>query len=459
MVGAANSKSKKGELMSQDNVLGSADVLSRSPSDTHSALESHSVEKVIRAALIGNIIEWYDYLLYGFAAALVFSKVFFPTLDGTVGMIASLGTFAVGSIARPIGAIILGHLGDRYGRRKILLATVIMISTSTALIGLLPTYDQIGIWAPAALVFLRVIQGVSVAGEWAGAAVMVIESAPQDKRTRWGAVLQVGGPLGTLIGAALLALMSLLPPEQFLAWGWRVPFLSSFLLLIISVWLRWGLEETPEFKRLEAKQQTARVPLVKVLAEAPFRIAIAICATLCTVAGVYVINTFMISYGTTKLGLSSTVMLTAVYTSNIVEMIVLFLIARWFHRLSPATLNVIGSVLSLAAAAPIFWLVETKNPVLVVAAISIGMATVAFSYAAIAHLLPSLFPTSTRYSAVAVSYNLTGVIGSFMPVIAATVFAASGSSTGLILLFAGIAATSLFGSIAALILTQRHAYA
>ncbi|AMV48478.1 MFS transporter [Paraburkholderia caribensis] len=430
-------------------------VISSDGQGTHDGI---AMGKVVRAALIGNIIEWFDYMIYASGAALVFAKVFFPTLSGPVGAIAAFGSFAVGSVARPLGGIILGHLGDRYGRRKVLLATVATSSLTTGLIGLLPGYDHIGVMAPVALICLRVIQGIAVAGEWAGAVVMVIESAPAGQRTMWGVILQTGAPIGTLLASASLAAMALLPQQSFLDWGWRIPFLFGFVLLVISVYLRWGIEETPTFKAISDSHQTARVPLVQVFREAPWRFMTAVFVTLASVAGVYLINTYMISYGTTQLGLSSALMLSAIYASQMTEIVMLFIIARWLSHVRPASLTVLGSILGVITAAPIYMLVDTKQPMFVVLAVCIGLASVSFSYAALAHLMPSLFPTSMRYSAIAVAYNVTGVFGSFTPVVATSVYAAHSSSHSLMLMLAVISTISLIGSLSAAAITRRHTH-
>jgi MHS family shikimate/dehydroshikimate transporter-like MFS transporter len=216
------------------------------------------IRTVVLASVLGTVVEWYDFLVYGTAAALVFGKLFFPTADPAVGAIASLGAYAVGFVARPVGGAVFGHFGDRLGRKTMLMLTMLIMGAGTFLIGCLPTYASIGIWAPILLIILRLMQGVGIGGEWGGAVLMVVENAPQRSRGLFGSLVQLGYPLGLMAATGAFALMQFLPPEDFLAWGWRVPFLVSALLVGIALFVRLRLAETPVFASLRAAGGTAR---------------------------------------------------------------------------------------------------------------------------------------------------------------------------------------------------------
>jgi MHS family shikimate/dehydroshikimate transporter-like MFS transporter len=220
--------------------------------------EQKKIRSVVFASAIGTIIEWYDFLIYGMAAALVFNKLFFPNIDPLVGTLAALGSYAVGFLARPLGGAIFGHYGDRIGRKSILMITLALMGIGTFLIGLLPTYAQIGIWAPILLVTLRIIQGIGLGGEWGGAAVMVLEHSPKNRRGFYGSLVQVGFPLGLVIATLVFSFVSKLPEEDIMSWGWRVPFLLSAVLIIVGVFIRKNVEESPVFEDMKARKELSK---------------------------------------------------------------------------------------------------------------------------------------------------------------------------------------------------------
>ena len=228
-----------------------------------------SIRKVSLASFIGTTIEWYDYFLYGTAAALVFNELFFPNVDPLIGTLSAFATFAVGFVARPLGGAIFGHYGDRIGRKAMLVLTLLMMGIATFLIGLLPTYETIGVWAPILLVVLRLLQGFGVGGEWGGAVLLAVEHSPRDKRGFYGSLIQIGAPAGLLLGTGAFIIVASLPEEQFLSWGWRVPFLVSVLLIGVGLFIRLKIPETPAFSQVKESGNEARIPIVEVFRTYP----------------------------------------------------------------------------------------------------------------------------------------------------------------------------------------------
>ncbi|MFM9370405.1 MFS transporter [Streptomyces sp. Da 82-17] len=411
------------------------------------------IRRLLTAAFSGTALEWYDYFLYGTAAALVFNKLFFPELDPAVGTIASFITFAVGFVARPIGAAVFGHIGDRYGRKVSLIITVVMMGATTGCIGLLPTYDTIGIWAPALLSALRFLQGVSVGGEWSGAMLLTLEHTPKEKHGSYSAVPQLGSPVGTLLSSGAFALVGMLPDDAFYAWGWRVPFLVAFPLLLVALYLRFHIEESPVFRKMLAdaeREGPTPVPLVEAFRRTWGRMIIGIGAALLGVGGFFLMTTFVISYGTDRLGIDKQTMLNATVIGAAVEIVVLVLAGRLADRIGAWRVCALGAAATMAVAFPAFWLVDTKETGLVYLGVSLGIGALSIPYAPIGAVVSGMFPDEFRYSAVAMSYNLAGVLSGFVPLLAATLTgAAGGASWGAALLLIAIAASTVAGSTAA----------
>lgn len=418
------------------------------------------VGKIAAASFIGTALEWYDYFLYGSASALVFNKLFFPSLDPAMGVIAAFSTFAVGFCARPIGAAFFGHFGDRYGRKRTLIATVVLMGLCTGCIGLLPTYQSIGVAAPILLTALRFLQGFSVGGEWSGAMLLTIEHAPVRRRNVFASLVQQGSPVGTLLSSGALALVVLLPDDQLMAWGWRVPFLAAFVLLAVGLYLRLRVEESPLFQRVLAENRQRRVPVATALRTVPVRMLIGIGAPLIVVGGFYLMTTYVISYGQNTLGLSRSLMLDATLVAAGVEICVLVVFGRLADRITHWRVCAIGSVVSVLVAFPVFALIDTKVPALVIIGVAIGVGALSIPYAPMGPMLSEMFPDETRYSAVALSYNLSGVVSGFVPLIAATVFRASGQASWSIAGLLGlIGLVSLAGALAASVALRRYRYA
>jgi MHS family shikimate/dehydroshikimate transporter-like MFS transporter len=321
-----------------------------------------SLSQIVGASVIGTMVEWYDFLLYGTAAALVFNKIFFPSFDPFVGTLAAFGSYAVGFVARPLGGAIFGHFGDKIGRKTMLMLTMMIMGTGTFLIGCLPTYKQIGVWAPITLIGLRLLQGIGIGGEWGGATLMVIEHAPHGKRGFFGSLVQVGFPLGVATSTGVFRLVTQMPEEDFLNWGWRVPFLISIVLVGVGLFIRMRLSETPAFKRIQQSQAIAHRPLLEVIAQQPKAFLIAVGMKVSEVAWVYVLTVFSIVYATSKLGLPRAVILNGIVAAALLELLTIPLFGALSDRIGRKPMYIVGALLSAAIAFPIFWMLDTRDP-------------------------------------------------------------------------------------------------
>ncbi|MHA7277894.1 MFS transporter [Arthrobacter sp. Hz1] len=394
--------------------------------------------KIARAAFVGTALEWYDYFLFGTAAAIVFNRLFFTELDPTAATLAAFATFGVGFAARPIGAVLFGYIGDRVGRRPALLITIVMIGVATGLIGFLPDFGSIGLAAPIMLAVLRLMQGLAVGGEWGGAMTIAVEHAPIEKRGRYAALVQVGSPVGTLMSSGAFALVLLLPSEAFDTWGWRLPFLAAFPLLLIALYIRLQVEESPIFRELVKLEERAKIPAVDVFKQAWGRLLVAIAAAFLGVGGFYVMTTFVISYGTTTLGMDRQLMVNATLVAAVVQIGVVLLVGRISEKIGPGRMTFFGGLATAAGAFPLFWMIDTRNPAAIILAVTIGIALVSLAYAVTGALLTELFPPHLRYSGVALGYNLAGALSGFLPLIAVALLGATdgGSWTASLLLMA-----------------------
>ncbi|MFJ9083217.1 MFS transporter [Streptomyces sp. NPDC102384] len=418
------------------------------------------IRRLLFAAFSGTALEWYDYFLYGTAAALVFNKLFFTDMNAAAGTLASFGTFAVGFVARPIGAAIFGHVGDRYGRKVSLIITVVMMGATTGCIGLLPTYGTIGIWAPILLTVLRFVQGISVGGEWSGAMLLTLEHTPKEKHGSYSSVPQLGSPVGTLMSSGAFAVVGMLPDDAFYSWGWRLPFLAAFPLLGFALYLRVRIEESPVFRAMQEdaeREGPPPAPLIEAFRRTWGRMVVGVGAALLGVGGFFLMTTFIISYGTGELGIDKQTMLNATVVGAVVEIVVIIAGGRLADRIGSWRVCAIGAAVTMLAAFPAFWLVDTKQTPLVYLGVALGIGALSIPYGPIGAVVASLFPEEFRYSAVAMSYNLAGVLGGFIPLIAASVTgAAGGASWGAALLLVVVAACTVGGSVAAGTVLRRH---
>jgi len=387
--------------------------------------------KIVLASAFGTIIEWYDFFIYGTAAALVFGKVFFPTPDPVVSTLAAFSVFAVGYLARPLGGIIFGHFGDRIGRRPMLVISIMLMGGGTFLVGLLPSYEQIGILAPISLIVLRLVQAIGLGGEWGGAVLMVAETAPANRRGLFGGVVQMGNPLGRLIATGVFAIATRLPASDFLSWGWRVPFLASSVLIALGVFIRTRLDETPAFERISEKKQVARVPVVEALTTYRRETLIAIGLKITEVAWVNILSVFAVAYLTKQLGMSSSFILEAVTLATFIELAIMPFSGWLSDKVGRRPLYLFGTLFGVLYAFPLFWLLETKSPALVMLGIVLGIVIcqgVVFSLHA--SFMPELFGTKVRYSGISLGFQIGGAIGGGLtPLIAAAITGWSGGVT------------------------------
>jgi len=402
------------------------------------------MRKVAGTALAGTSIEWYDFFIYGTAAALIFPTAFFPAdMPATVALIASFSTFAVGFIARPLGGIIFGHYGDRVGRKQTLVVALLIMGGGTTLIGLLPTYETIGIFAPLLLVLLRFIQGLAIGGQWGGAMLLVTESAPSNRRGYYGAFAQAGAPMGVILAnLAFLAIGATMSDDAFLSWGWRLPFLASVILIGISMYVQLHLEETPAFKELEAIKLRKRAegsikavsevvdpsevnldrsPILEALRIYPMRIALAAGAFISIQVTFYILIAFVVAYGTNEsgLGLPRSTMLSAVLIASVVQLAVQFQAASYSDRHGRRGVYLAGAALLGIWAFALFPLIDTGNFFLIVIAISGGLSFMAMQYGPQAAFYTELFSTQVRYSGASLGYQIGAILGgAFAPTIA-----------------------------------------
>jgi MFS transporter, MHS family, shikimate and dehydroshikimate transport protein len=380
---------------------------------------------VVFAGSIGTVIEWYDFLIYGTAAALVFNNLFFPKLDPLTGTLASLATYAVGFFARPLGGALFGHFGDRIGRKASLMITMVVMALGTCAVGLLPTYAQIGIWAPILLVTLRLIQGIGLGGEWGGASLLVLEHAPARQRGIYGSLVQIGFPLGLVTSYGVFALATTSISESaFMSWGWRVPFLLSIVLLAVGWYIRARIPETPLFTEVKRRGDIAKNPFFEAIFQNPRNFLVAVGLKISEVSWVYILTVFLVVYGTTTLGLPRQLLLNAVFVAALVEVITIPLFGWLSDRFGRRSLYFLGTFFTVCFAFPLFWLVDTKDPQLimlaVIVALSFGHGTMFGLQSA---FFPELFGTRVRYTGASFGFQLSAAIGGGLSPIIATVLA------------------------------------
>ncbi|MBV1698730.1 MAG: MHS family MFS transporter [Hyphomicrobiales bacterium] len=386
---------------------------------------------VVAASAIGTTIEWYDFLIYGTAASLVLNKLYFPTHDPLVGKLLAIGTIGVGFFARPIGAIILSHFGDRLGRKSMLILTLVSMGLATTVIGLLPTYASIGVAAPILLVACRLVQGIAVGGEWGGAVLMAVEHAPPHQRGLFGSVVQVGFPLGLALGTASFFSLGHLTDAQFAAWGWRLPFLASAVLVIIGLFIRLRVEETPDFKRVVTEAKIARFPVLETIRRHPKDLLIGLGARITEISWIYVITIFGLSYAVTNLGLSRNLVLGAIALGAAGELITIPLFGHLSDRLGRRTIYLLGCVAAICLAFPIFWAIGTRDSTIVVLAFVVGMSVGhGIMYGVQASFLSEMFPSHLRYSGASLGYQIAAPIGGgLVPLAAAALVGTSHGTT------------------------------
>ena len=429
-----------------------------------------SMRKVAMTSLAGTSIEWYDFFIYGTAAALVFPTAFFPAdMPPMVGLIAAFSTFAVGFIARPIGGIVFGHFGDKVGRKAALVAALLLMGFATTLIGLLPTYALIGPAAPLLLTLFRFSQGLAVGGQWGGAMLLVTESAPKEKRGFYGAFAQAGAPVGIILAnLAFLAVSTLCNDEQFMDWGWRIPFLLSVALIGLSLYVQLTLEDTPAFKELKEAQELPKLtsesavnttktssPVLVAIKKYPKQILLGAGAFLAVQVTFYILIAFLIAYGSNPagLGLDRDLMLTAVLISAAMQIPGLFIAAAWSDKHGRKGVYMLGAVLGGVWAFVMFPLIDTGNFWLIVLAMSGGQILLSMMYGPQAAFLAEMFSTEVRYSGASLGYQLGAIVGGgFAPIVATALW----RDFGTIYISIYIAAASAITLVCVILLTETH---
>ena len=405
---------------------------------------ARSVRLVAFASFIGTTIEWYDFFLYGTAAALVFNRLFFPEFDPLMGTLAAFGTYAVGFVARPIGGIVIGHYGDRIGRKSMLVLTLLIMGVATFLIGLLPTYDQIGPWAAVGLVVLRVAQGFGVGGEWGGAVLMAIEHAPPGRRGFYGSWPQTGVAAGLLASTAVFAVFSRLPEAQFLAWGWRVPFLVSAVLVIVGLLIRVRILETPAFDKMKLESRESAQPILEVLRAYPKEVLLAMGARFAENGVFYVYSVFVLTYATQQVGMDRQVVLEGILIGAALELLAIPIFGALSDRVGRRPVYLFGAVMTALLAFPLFWLLDTGSPPLVWLALGVVFV---FSHAAMygpqAAFLAELFGTRVRYSGASLGAQLAAVLAGGTSPFIATLLLASYGRTALALYVIAMASVTI----------------
>jgi metabolite-proton symporter len=394
--------------------------------------------RVVAASAIGTTIEWYDFFIFSTSAALVFSTQFFTALDPATALLASMATLGVTFLARPFGSAVTGHYGDRIGRKRMLIMTLGVMGAATVGVGLLPTYQQVGIWAPILLVLMRFLQGFSAGGEWAGAALMAVEHAPANKRGLYGSSSQIGTPIGLILANGVFLLMvSVTTDEQFLAWGWRIPFLLSIVLIFLGFYIRHKVHESPVFEEMKATQREARAPLTQIIREHKRPVALAAATFLANNMVGYIFLSFLLSYATNTLQIPRPTMLSIVIGGSC-SWLAAILFSGWVaDRIGARRIFLVGFGAMLLWCIPFMLLVDTRSVLAISVATLILTITLGLSYGAQSALFASLFPTRVRYSGASLAYAFGAILGGgFAPFIATylTQRTQSGLSVGVYML-------------------------
>ncbi|MED3710591.1 MFS transporter [Peribacillus frigoritolerans] len=383
-------------------------------------MEKKQMRRILIASLVGSSIEWFDYFLYGTVSALVFNQLFFVNEDPTIGLLLSYASFALAFFIRPFGGVIFSHIGDRIGRKKTLVLTLSLMGVATFGMGLLPTYQAVGIWAPILLITLRLVQGLGIGGEWGGALLLAVEYAPAEKRGLFGAIPQMGVTIGMLLGTVALSIMTLLPENAFMTWGWRIPFIFSALLVFFGLWIRKGIDETPSFKKVKESGEVPKLPIVETLKNYWREVLIAVGAKVVETAPFYIFSTFVVSYATANLGFSRTATLTAVMIATIITTILIPIMGNLSDKLGRKKLFIGGTIGMALFAFPYFWLLEQKSVLLLIVATVIGLGVIwAPITAVLGTMFSEIFDAKIRYTGITLGYQIGAALaGGTAPLVA-----------------------------------------
>jgi MFS transporter, MHS family, shikimate and dehydroshikimate transport protein len=416
---------------------------------THSApVQRESVRRVALASMVGTTIEWYDFFIFGTASALVFGQLFFPDFSELAGTLAAFATFAVGFVARPVGGLLFGHIGDRIGRKTTLVVTLTMMGLATFAMGLMPTFAVIGIWAPILMVVLRFAQGMAVGGEWGGAVLMAVEHSDRKRRGFFGSFAQVGSAVGGLMSTGMFLLMQQLPEDDFVAWGWRVPFLVSIVLVGVGLFIRLRIMESPVFTQVKETRRTVKVPVVELLRKDTRNVLLAAGMYLAHGVLFYAMTVYTLAYTTSEYGLAENRYLIGVTLAGAVQILTIPLMGHLSDRLGRKPVIIFGTLFIAAFAIPLNFLITSQVTVLawvaVVVAICIGHNAV---YSPTAALYSEMFPANVRYSGASIGYQFGGAIAGFVPLVATALVGAAGGAYWPIPALIAISALIGFGCI------------
>jgi MFS family permease len=415
-----------------------------------------SVRRVALASMVGTSIEWYDFFIFGTASALVFGRLFFPTFSELAGTLAAFASFAVGFVARPVGGLVFGHIGDRSGRKTTLVLTLTMMGLATFAMGLMPSYAAIGAWAPILMVVLRFVQGMAVGGEWGGAVLMATEHAGAERRGFFGSFAQMGSAVGGLMATGAFLLMQQLPEEDFLSWGWRVPFLFSIVLVFVGLFIRLRIMESPVFAQIKEARRVVKVPVVELLRSESRNVLLA--AGLYLAHGVlfYAMTVYTLSYTTRVYGLAQNTYLIGVTAAGAVQLITIPFLGALSDTLGRRAVIMFGTLFIVAFAVPLNFMITSQVPMLAWLAVIIGICVGHNAvYAPTAALYSEMFPAHVRYSGTSLGYQLGGAVAGFVPLIAASLVGAAGGAYWPIP--ALIAGAGVIGFVCILLVRPAHA--
>lgn len=408
------------------------------------------------ASMIGTTVEWYDFFLYGTAAALIFNKIFFTAIDPITGTLAAFGTYAVGFFARPLGAVVFGHYGDRIGRKSMLLITLLLMGVPTILIGLIPSYESIGYWAAALLVLMRILQGIAVGGEWGGAVLMAVEHAPIGKKGLFGSLPQAGVGAGLVLSSLAMAAVSRLPEADFMSWGWRLPFLASFVLILVGGFIRLKVAESPSFEKMKQEGKQVKQPVVEVIKRHPRSILVVMGARFAEVSWFYTVVTFALAYAANTLGVPKAQILNAISIGAVVSIFTMPLFGLLGDRIGQKWVFFIGMVALCAFVFPFFDLLAAKTTHSIWLAMTVAIGVVyAMMYSVEAPLFSSQFPPEVRYSGISLSVQLSGAIGGGLaPIVATSLLAATGGDPRYVCFY--LIALGILAAVCVCLMKQEH---